>query len=134
MDAVYDESLMSRSLLKYILLLSLALTGLLLYYLFNPAERLLFPKCPFLLMTGWQCPGCGSQRAIHYLLHFQIVDALKMNFLVVLAVPYIMFALYCELMRRKNVKIERIYRLLYGSKASMTIAFLFISFMIIRNV
>lgn len=134
MDAVYDESLMSRSLLKYILLLSLALTGLLMYYLFNPAEQLLFPKCPFLLMTGWQCPGCGSQRAIHYLLHFQIIDALKMNFLVVLAVPYILFALYCEWMRRKNVKIERIYRLLYGSKASMTIAFLFISFMIIRNV
>ncbi|MGL4328243.1 MAG: DUF2752 domain-containing protein [Tannerellaceae bacterium] len=125
---------MSRSLLKYIVLLSLALTGLLAYYLFNPAEQLLFPKCPFLLLTGWQCPGCGSQRAIHDLLHFQIMDALRMNFLVVLAIPYIMLALYCEWMRTKSVRIERIYRLLYGSKASMTIAILFILFMIIRNI
>ena len=126
---------MSKSLLlRYILLFFFVSLGLLIYYFYNPNEQLLFPKCPFLLMTGWECPGCGSQRAIHYLLHFQIIDALKMNFMVVLAIPYILLALYCELKRKNNLEIERIYRLFYGSKASLFIAILFILFMIVRNI
>lgn len=118
----------------YIALFALLLTILSIYYFYNPAEQMLFPKCPFLWMTGWQCPGCGSQRAIYHLLHLQIMDALKMNFLVVMAIPYITFALYCEWRRKNNEEIEQLYRLFYGSKASVVIAVLFVSFMIIRNI
>ena len=46
----------------------------LIYYKFNPSDIAIFPKCPFLLLTGLKCPGCGSQRAIHSLLHFSIFD------------------------------------------------------------
>ena len=38
-----------------------------LYYFFNPSVERFFPSCPFYTATGWQCPGCGSQRAIHEL-------------------------------------------------------------------
>jgi Protein of unknown function (DUF2752) len=26
-----------------------------------------YPTCPFLELTGWYCPGCGSLRALHAL-------------------------------------------------------------------
>ena len=30
------------------------------YFVFNPSKTALFPQCPFLLLTGFRCPGCGS--------------------------------------------------------------------------
>ena len=48
-------------------------------YLFNPAESRLFPPCPFHALTGWQCPGCGSLRAAHCLLHGEFIAAFRLN-------------------------------------------------------
>ena len=57
-----------------------------LYFTFDPA-RYPFPRCPFLLLTGLYCPGCGSQRALHALLHGQVAQAAGLNLLAVLCVP-----------------------------------------------
>ena len=46
-----------------------------------------YPDCPFLLITGYYCPGCGGLRAVHDLLHGRLEAALSANLLVVLAVP-----------------------------------------------
>src|SRR5437762_10353071 len=45
--------------------------GAVFLFFFNPAApaNQWFPKCPFLLLTGYQCPGCGSTRACYQLLH-----------------------------------------------------------------
>ncbi|MDE7397749.1 MAG: DUF2752 domain-containing protein, partial [Muribaculum sp.] len=37
------------------------------YAVFDPTLPW-FPKCLFRQLTGLECPGCGSQRAIHALL------------------------------------------------------------------
>jgi hypothetical protein len=42
--------------------------------------------CPWLLATGTYCPGCGGLRAVHDLVHLQVVDALSSNAFVVLTV------------------------------------------------
>lgn len=52
----------------------------------NAADSVL-PPCPFLALTGWFCPGCGSTRTLHALLHGDIARALAMNPLLVLAMP-----------------------------------------------
>lgn len=39
--------------------------GLLLIGLLNPTELSWFPRCPFRTLTGWNCPGCGTARALH---------------------------------------------------------------------
>ncbi|MBQ5663739.1 MAG: DUF2752 domain-containing protein [Bacteroidaceae bacterium] len=84
----------------------------LLYYMFNPVSNSFFPKCPFLLLTELKCPGCGSQRAIHSLLHFDIVAAFKFNALLVLSLPIIALLIYAEFNR---VKKPRLYSSLHNS-------------------
>ena len=67
------------------------------YAMFDPSDSLYWPKCPFHLLTGLECPGCGSQRALHCLLTGDLAGALHYNFLVTLAIPYILlyFLLLC---------------------------------------
>ena len=63
----------------------LVIAGML-YYL-NPATIWFLPPCFFHKMTGWYCPGCGSTRALHCLLHGNLLEALHNNALVILALP-----------------------------------------------
>jgi hypothetical protein len=55
--------------------------------LFDPARWEFYPRCPLYAWTGWLCPGCGSLRALHELLHGRVASAWGQNPLVVLAVP-----------------------------------------------
>jgi len=57
------------------------------YYNNNPEvspEVGFFPQCPFHAITGFHCPGCGSQRAIHDLLHFRIGESLSHNIVIII--------------------------------------------------
>lgn len=47
----------------------------------------LFPPCVFRLFTGLYCPLCGATRALHALVHFDPLGALRMNALLVLVLP-----------------------------------------------
>lgn len=57
-----------------------------LYFIFNPSDFEFFPKCPLYATTGVYCPGCGSQRAIHNLLHFNIRGVFDQNALFIPAI------------------------------------------------
>jgi Protein of unknown function (DUF2752) len=72
--------------------LGLATVGIFLFF-FNPASpaNQWFPKCPFRLLTGFQCPGCGSTRALYQLLHLHPLEAFKLNPLMVLTLPFIVY-------------------------------------------
>ena len=45
----------------------------------DPEYSAFIPKCPFRWFTGLDCPACGSQRAIHQLLHLNIKGAFGYN-------------------------------------------------------
>jgi len=77
----------------------------LVYFLYNPNNSNLFPKCPFFYFTGFKCPGCGSQRAIHAILHFNIIDAFKFNGLMVSSLPIIFLLFYAEMTRKIKPKL-----------------------------
>lgn len=59
------------------------------YYRVSPTSSIFFPKCAFLMLTGLKCPGCGSQRAVHALLHADITSAFMHNALFVVSLPYV---------------------------------------------
>lgn len=52
----------------------------------DPEQPGHYPTCPFLALTGWACPGCGTLRAVHALAHGELGTALHRNPLTVLAV------------------------------------------------
>jgi hypothetical protein len=81
----------SNKLLQ-IALLVFSLGGVfLLFYWFNPTQHSFFLPCPFKYTTGYHCPGCGSQRALHQLAHGDISGALSFNPLMVLSLPLIFY-------------------------------------------
>jgi hypothetical protein len=53
--------------------------GLLLLYFCDPAATAWFPSCPFRALTGYECPGCGTLRAMHQLLHGHVLAAWHLN-------------------------------------------------------
>lgn len=55
---------------------AVALVGL---YVVNPAAGGPLPPCPWLWVTGWQCPGCGVLRGTHALLHGEVAVAWRLN-------------------------------------------------------
>jgi hypothetical protein len=65
----------------------LALAGLVLLFLFNPADHGFYPRCQFHALTGLDCPGCGALRAGHQLLHGHLTAAFRLNPLVVASLP-----------------------------------------------
>ena len=79
-----------RLLIFSLPLLLIALVALaIIYYRVSPTSSVFFPKCAFLLLTGLKCPGCGSQRAVHALLHADLASAFVHNALLVLSLPYL---------------------------------------------
>src|SRR5438045_3746474 len=56
-------------------------------FFFEPGAYTFYPRCLFYQTTGLLCPGCGSLRATHQLLHGHIAAALRLNALLVTAIP-----------------------------------------------
>ena len=51
-----------------------------------------FPVCPFYAMTGFYCPGCGTLRCLHALLHGDLRSAVGFNAMTVLLAPLLLAA------------------------------------------
>ena len=51
-----------------------------------------YPSCPFRLVTGWACPGCGALRAVHALTHGDVATALQLNAMLVLLLTVVVAA------------------------------------------
>ena len=73
-------------------------------YSVNPAEHALIPKCPFKLLTGLDCPGCGFQRAAHALLHGHVREAIGYNLFLPLALPYLLALVAERTLLRGNIQ------------------------------
>jgi hypothetical protein len=56
-------------------------------FFFEPGRTGFFPLCPFRALTGLTCPGCGTTRALHQLLHGHVLAAFELNPLLLLALP-----------------------------------------------
>lgn len=96
----------------------------------NPYSTTIFPPCPFLHITGWQCPGCGGTRSMFSLLNGDIITSLQMNPIVVAGYLSVILALVGVVVGRRGS--ERAANLLYWAAAAIAIGATVWS-MLIRN-
>ncbi|MCW0483449.1 DUF2752 domain-containing protein [Gaoshiqia sediminis] len=121
-------------ILKWGIAIILVIILAILYRTYNPNGNVYFPKCPFRELTGLKCPGCGSQRAAHYLLNFNIFNAIKENVILVLSIPYIMTGLVFDSLKKPNENILKWRKILFGRIAIFVILTIIIAFWILRNI
>jgi hypothetical protein len=74
-----------------LILLFLIIGVAVVFFVLDPVKHSIFPNCMFHSLTGAYCPGCGSQRALHSLLHFDIAGVVSYNFLFLPAALLILY-------------------------------------------
>jgi len=108
---ISSPSSASRSLILLLTGGFMAMAVIVLFYLFDPVKHSFFPLCVFHQFTGLNCPGCGGQRALHYLLHGEIGAALRCNALVLVAIPVaIWITLRWGARRFSNRELPKLFR------------------------
>ena len=108
-----------------------ALTACVYAFVFEPGKTGLFPACMFRTLTGLACPGCGSTRALHQLLHGHVGNAFVLNPLLLIALPILLYVL----VRHTAWAINGVEPVRNRLPASVIYAmfFLLLSFWVIRN-
>ena len=109
--------------------------GLYFYGNYDPSEYKLFPKCVFHTLTGYKCPGCGSQRALHSLIHGNYQTAFLYNPLLFCVIPYVILGMYIEYVadpdKPSSSKIKRTF---YTVKSFVFLGILILIYTIVRNI
>ena len=100
-------------------------------YRYNPLQVHFYPRCPLYAVTGIYCPGCGARRAGHALLHGHFLTALDYNALLVVAAPFLAWALAAQAVQALTGRRLPVHHLTGGQ--SKAIMWLFIAFMVLRN-
>ena len=103
------------------MVLIVGIVGLVFLFLYNPADIQGFPRCPFYALTGYKCPGCGTLRGIHSLLHLRFQEAWSYNPLMVVSMPVLLLMMVFPRFRQ-NVFVSRL--VLWGV----------VSYWVLRNV
>lgn len=115
-----------------IILLIFLLALAVLFFFINPVEHQIFPKCIFHSVSGYHCPGCGSQRAIHSLLHLNFAGVIGNNFLFLPAGLLIIYHYSHPLLNRMlNWKLPNVF---YYKITPWIILIVVLIFWILRNI
>ena len=75
----------------FAVLVSAGAAGLVALVAVDPASSSFFPRCPFHSLTGLHCPGCGTLRGLHQLLHGNLRTAFSLNALMVSCLPLVVY-------------------------------------------
>ncbi len=110
---------------------ALAIVLAIVYYYFDPVEARWMPRCLWKVATGTDCPGCGSQRMAHALVHGDILGAWHANAFALCMIPLIGLLLVLELNREKYPKL---YRKVHAPWVIWTLAAAVLIWWILRNI
>lgn len=103
------------------------------YYYINPEETNLGFTCSFKEFTGLNCPGCGGQRAFHFLLHGEFWKALQYNIFIYF-IPLFIYLLYViiEVYLFKNKKFQQGF--IFSNQFGKIVLIVIILYTILRNI
>ncbi len=103
------------------------------YHSYNPSLATFYLPCPLYYTTDLYCAGCGSQRALHHLMHFEIGKAFGYNPFLVISIPLLIYAVvvqYVNFVWNTRFRVKLFY-----SNTFIVIYFgLAILYMILRNI
>lgn len=119
--------------IKWLLVVIFLIVVVFVYKNYNPNKNNYFPKCIVLKTIGYKCVGCGSQRAVHSLLNFNIKQAAYYNIILVLSIPYLLLGAFFDFKKNKTQNQIKWQRKLYGTKAIWIITIIILFFLILRN-
>ena len=77
---------------------------------FPPAQYSFYPRCPIHELLHLQCPGCGATRAIAAVVRGEFAEALHLNALVTLLLPFAAaygMLCYTRLLQRNSLRWPR---------------------------
>lgn len=83
--------------------IGLGIMAIFILYRYNPATTWFYPVCPFKKLTGYNCPGCGTARALHCLLNGHIFRAVDHNLLIIPALIVIPAGLVASVTGKTNL-------------------------------
>jgi len=102
-----------------------------LFYFLDPVQHSLFPQCIFHSISGYHCPGCGSQRAIHSLVHLNFAGVVGNNFLFL---PALLLIAYHYIRPPLNNFMKwKLPNIFYSKKTPWIIFAVVVLFWILRN-
>lgn len=83
------------------------------------------------MLTGLKCPGCGTQRAIHALLHGDVVTALRFNALLPVSIPLLVIYGFADVARTRH---QQFFSRVNSRTAILTVLAVVILWWILRNI
>ena len=101
------------------------------YFMVDPTTSRWVPKCTVYTLTGYKCPGCGSQRMLHSLLHGDLKAAWHYNAFLICFIPFIIFGAAVEMNRKRY---PTLYARVYSTPVIITVCVLIILWTICRNI
>ena len=105
--------------------------GIYYFYQNDPAQsETVFILCVTKNISGIDCPGCGSQRAFHELLHGNFIKAAKLNLTIYFFTPLLLFIFLKTALKPFRIDLPD---LLITTKRLMLILFFLLLFTVLRN-
>jgi hypothetical protein len=98
---------------------------------FPPAHSAFYPQCPIYAALHLECPGCGGTRALAALLHGRLSEAIHLNALITLLLPFALgyvVVCYWRLLRNESYRWPRL-----PTAAIYAVATVALLFSILRN-
>lgn len=107
------------------------LGGMAVVYRFPPTDYSFYPRCPIYLTTHLLCPGCGSTRALHALLHLDIQGALHYNALFTVLFPFV--CLWLGFICYRTLRYDQFPRLAFPRSVAVGLCVTVLLFTVARN-
>lgn len=115
----------------FLVMSALCLVGLVVLFFGHPTSYSLMPRCPFYLLTGLYCPGCGSLRATHYLLQGDVTSSIRHH---PLFLPLLLFILVLYGKRLYEFRFKTTVSFRGELYCCVAVLVLFVLFFVMRNI
>ncbi|MBQ1747995.1 MAG: DUF2752 domain-containing protein [Bacteroidales bacterium] len=89
------------------------------------------------MLTGFDCPSCGAQRAIHAFLHGRFLEALSYNLFFIVAIPFLLATAYAVVMVRRPEPSDftlRLYDFVTSRYTLYSYVAVYIIWWVVRNI